>query len=311
MRPHGKPRFRYRLELAEELERIEAHKIKRGVPPATDRNLIIATWNLTNFGAQERENGHIEIMAEIIRSFDVVAVQEVADDLEHLESLMAKLGTGWDVTYTDVAGNQERLAYIFNTRRVVTTSLAAELAMRAYERQRIVIEDVEEEFEGFNRNPYIVGFKAGEFEFNLVNVHLYWSSFNLRRKEAKALSTWARRRVGKSYPPNNDVILLGDFNMPTLEEDDDICKEIINNGLELPKHKTDVSGSNLTGTMHYDELAFFPEKTRDDFTGKLGVFDFDKALFPDLYQENRKNFFTYTRYYIADHRPLWFEFKRR
>jgi endonuclease/exonuclease/phosphatase family metal-dependent hydrolase len=311
MRAHEKPDFRYDLKLAEELERIEGHKVQRGLPSATDRNLVVATWNLTNFGVQKREDTHITIMAEIIKSFDVVAIQEVADNLEHLESLLAKLGAGWDATYTDVAGNQERLAYIFNTGRVAPTNLAAELAMRPYERTRIVIEEVEEEFEGFNRNPYIVGFKAGTFEFNLVNVHLYWNSFGLRRLEAKALSSWAKRRVNKSYPPNNDIILLGDFNMPKLHEDDEIFKEIKDNGLEIPKYKTEVSGTNLTGTMHYDELAFFPDKTRDDFTGKMGVFDFDKVLFPDLYQDNQENFFTYMRYYVADHRPLWFEFKRR
>jgi len=65
---------------------------------------------------------------------------------------------------------------------------------------------------------------------------------------------------------------------------------------------------------HYDELAFFPSRTSEDFTGRVGVFDFDNAIFRDLWQqsieENKTNFFKYMRYYIADHRPLWCEFKR-
>ena len=49
------------------------------------------------------------------------------------------------------------------------TGLAAELAMRGYERERIIVEDVETEpFEGFNRNPFMFGFAAGELTIYLV-----------------------------------------------------------------------------------------------------------------------------------------------
>lgn len=76
-------------------------------------------------------------MLEITKPFDVVTVQEVADNLEHLENLMSHLGNYWDAIYTDIAGNRERLGYLFNVKRIVPTGLAIELAMRGYERGSI------------------------------------------------------------------------------------------------------------------------------------------------------------------------------
>lgn len=89
--------------------------------------------------------------------------------------------------------------------------------MRGYERRRIEIENVSVDFEGFNRNPFMQTFRADNFEFTLVNVHLYWSNFGLRRLETKALGQWASRRVDRDFPPNNDIILIGDFNMPRVD----------------------------------------------------------------------------------------------
>jgi endonuclease/exonuclease/phosphatase family metal-dependent hydrolase len=311
MHAFEKPTFDYDVDLPSELQRVRAHQQHRGIPAATDANTIIATWNLANFGLQEREDVHLAIMAEVIKPFDVVAIQEVADDITQLDTLVSKLGGKWEALYTDIAGNDERLGFLYRSDRVTPLQLAAELAMRRYEQHRIVIEDIVKEFEGFNRNPYMMNFRAGEFEFTLVNVHLYWSSFQVRQLETEALGEWAAKRVTKDFPPHNDIILLGDFNMPKLAEDDPIYTILHGHGLQVPKYDTELVGTNLAGDKHYDELAFFPGRTENDFTGAMGVFDFDKVIFPDLWDPNDKGpFFKYARYYIADHRPLWAEFRR-
>ncbi len=319
MRPHQRPDFTFQIDPQEEIRSLEEHRQlpDRRIPRATDHNLLIATWNLTNFGLQQRESVHFRLMAEIMRPFDIIAIQEVADDVAHMYQLVSALGNGWDAIYTDVAGNQERLGYLYRTARVRPIGLAAELAMRGYERARIVIDGIDPEedpFTGFNRNPYMVGFRAGTFEFSLVNVHLYWSNMAWRRLEAKALAKWARSRVNKAGPPNNDIILIGDFNMPQTHPDDPIFSELAAYGLSIPKHATDIMGTNLAGDMHYDEIAFFPSRTHEDFSGRMGVFDFDNAIFHRLWNfdhsDRRRRFFQYLRYYIADHRVLWAEFMR-
>ena len=319
MYPHEKPSFDYQFDLQAEFQSLEAHRNinDRKIPSRSADNVIVATWNLTNFGLQERERSHIELMANIIHPFDIVAFQEVADDVKHFNLLLSIMGAEWDFIYSDIAGNEERLGYIYKTDRVKPTGLAAELAMRGYERAKIIIDGIDPEegpFTGFNRNPYMASFKADDFEFSLVNVHLYWSNMAWRRLETKALAKWANSRQGKSGPPKDDIILIGDFNMPHVCLGDPIYDELNPYGLTLPKHTTDLVGTNLAGDKHYDEVAFFPSRTGEDFTGRIGVFDFDNAIFHDLWQQpiddDPESFFKYIRYYIADHRPLWAEFKR-
>ena len=312
MRAHQRPSFDYDFDLDAEIQHLHDHldQDDRRIPDRADDNLLVATWNLTNFGVQRRLEQHLRLMAETLAPFDLVAVQEVADDLTDFFVLADLLGEDWDYYYTDVAGNQERLAYLFRCDRVVPRGLAAELAMRGYERRRIVVEEVEEEFEGFNRNPYMLTFEAGDFEFTLVNVHLYWSNFGLRQLETNALGRWAASRATHDFPPNNDIILIGDFNMPRVSPDDEIYRQLSQYGLRVPDHRTNYLGTNLAGDAFYDEILFFPGRTGEDYADKLGVVDFDTALFPDLFQANGTHFFQYIRYYIADHRPLWAEFRR-
>jgi hypothetical protein len=39
------------------------------------------------------------------------------------------------------------------------------------------------------------------------------------------------------------------------------------------------------------------------------VFDYDKVVFPDLWQaRGQTDFNAYLRYYMSDHRPMWVEF---
>ena len=327
MIPHDKPDFTYTFDIDEQIDLINGHKEHRGIPKADDENLIVATWNLTNFGLQEREGDHLRLMAEIIKPFDVVAIQEVADDVTQLYELLTYLKGSWKAIYTDIAGNYERLGYLYQEDRVQPTELAAELAMRGYERNKITISVGDEEtdnaeevvFPGFNRNPFMLEFKADAFIFSIVNVHLYWRFYEIRRLEARALAKWAKSRIKKIGPPNNDIILIGDFNMSRVKEGDKIYEEMIEYGVSFPKYDTNIVGSNLAGDADYDGVAFFPSRTGNDFV-EMGVFDFDKKVFPDLWppysmpsserKPKEENFFQYIRYYLADHRPLWAEFKR-
>jgi len=316
MQPFKKPSFSYTVKVAAEKQHLAAHlqDPKRRIPAKTGQNVLIASWNLANFGLQKRQKAHLQLMADIIGRFDVVALQEIADDLTHLDEVLGFLGGGWRAIYTDIAGNAERAAYVFDSARVTPSGLAAELAMRGYELPVIEVEGLAADVAksnagGFNRNPFMVGFVAGTFLFTLVNVHLYWSNMGLRVFETDALGKWAKSRVNKSFPPSGDIILIGDFNMPHVKKGDPLFDVATKHGVEFPKHTTDLVGTNLAGDNDYDQVAFFPGKTKSDFN-KLGVLDFDGALFADLFQKNEEQFFEYMRYYISDHRVLWAEFHR-
>ena len=110
-----------------------------------DDNLLIATWNIRAFASLTREwlAGDADspkrdlrallAIGEIIRRFDVIAVQEVKGDLRALRDLMKWLGHDWAFLMTDInlgaAGNSERMAFIYDRRRVETSGLACELVV--------------------------------------------------------------------------------------------------------------------------------------------------------------------------------------
>src|SRR5262245_43875672 len=81
--------------------------------------LRIATWNLREFDAPSygsRLREAIFFIAEIVSHFDLVALQEVREDLTALNALKRVLGPDWDYICTDAAegdrNNRERLAFL-------------------------------------------------------------------------------------------------------------------------------------------------------------------------------------------------------
>jgi endonuclease/exonuclease/phosphatase family metal-dependent hydrolase len=321
MRAHGKPKFQYSFEVSKEIKAIDSHKKLRNIPAKSANKLLIATWNLTNFGVQERKEQHIALMAHIIKMFDVIAIQEIAEDLRQFDQLLEAIGGNYKAIFSDTGGNAERGAFIYDSKKVTQQGLVAELVMKTNRDNRITVTVGDEQetavFTDYNRNPYMANFACKGFDFTLVNVHLYWSNEFIRTQEVLALSKWAKKRSAlKEYQrPSKDIMLVGDFNMPSFDADDPIYAPIKANGLYAPLHDTEYVGSNLAGDKSYDQLFFFPKHSADSFNeGQVGVFDFDNALFQDLYESvkddktKKKRFFEYIRYYIADHRPLWVEF---
>jgi len=77
-------------------------------------------------------------MPEIIDRFDLVALQKVRDDLRALDRLRDRLGHHWSYLVSDVteghAGNRERLAYLYDTRKVRFLGMAGELVLPPVEK---------------------------------------------------------------------------------------------------------------------------------------------------------------------------------
>ena len=112
-----------------------------------DRNLLVASWNIRELGrvngkwstargdTPKRNFADVHCIAEILSRFDVIAVQEVQDNLAALRAVMLCLGPEWGFQVTDVnfgdAGDGERLAYLYDLRRVRPSGLAGELVLSA------------------------------------------------------------------------------------------------------------------------------------------------------------------------------------
>ena len=92
---------------------------------ATDvrTHLRLATWNLREFGStapgRQRTEESLYYIAEILSHFDLIAIQEVREDMTALKKLLKILGPSWQYIATDVTagvtGNKERMAFIYET----------------------------------------------------------------------------------------------------------------------------------------------------------------------------------------------------
>jgi endonuclease/exonuclease/phosphatase family metal-dependent hydrolase len=322
MPPFPKPSFEYAYNVATQIAALRNYrdtKPGRAIPAKASDRLLVASWNIANLGLQERRERDYRLLAEMISWFDLVAIQEVNDNLVGLRGILRHLasmpaGGSWRTLFSDKAGNNERLAYIYDASKVTVCDKVGEIAIPPSEQRYIRVDSDSPEFRGFDRNPYLAAFQCGAFDFVIVNVHLYFGSDSAagdiarRRNETYAVGRWADLRRSSDYSYSPETIVIGDFNMPQAEWGDPIYDALVARGLYIPAHSTEVGGTNLAGDKHYDQIAFFPGATEMRNTA-VGVFDFDGALFAHLWQTRRAEFREYMRYYISDHRLLWAEFK--
>jgi endonuclease/exonuclease/phosphatase family metal-dependent hydrolase len=312
MPPFPKPAFPYDYDLAVERKALRAHAELRGVQKRATSNLLLATWNIANLGVQERRTPDYRLLAEICGWFDLVAIQEVNDNLDGLRDLHQELPNRYRLLFSDASGNQERQAFLYDSTKVRPLEKVGRLSIPPSQLQHIKLPGGNKPFRGFDRGPYLAAFEAGKFRFLLLNVHLFYGSeapadIERRSLETFAVAWWADRRRRSKHAYVRDIIPLGDFNLPVLAEDDPIYKALTSRGLELPEHLSAVGGSSLGGRNHYDQVAFFPGETTE--LQHVDVFDFDNAVFRDLWNtRTEKQFLAYVRYHISDHRPLWASF---
>lgn len=317
MPPFPKPTFSYEYQLSSQINALRQYrevKPGRAIPAKAADRLLMATWNVANLGVQERREKDYFLIAELVSWFDLVAMQEVNDNLSGLRAIQRHLPPSYRLLFSDAAGNDERLAFLYDSDKIALLEEVGEVAIPPSDVRHIRLPGIEQRFEGFDRNPYLAGFRSDSFVFVLVNVHLYFGSesaisVNRRSLETYAVARWADIRRRSPYAYSRDIIALGDFNLPKAEPGDPIYEALTKRGLHLPEHSTQI-GSTIRTDSHYDQVAFFPGETQQDFTGNSGVFDFDGALFRTLWEERTpQEFFAYVRYYVSDHRPLWAEFR--
>jgi endonuclease/exonuclease/phosphatase family metal-dependent hydrolase len=315
--PFPKPRFDYSYDLDRELAALRAYrrdKPGRQIPAKGRDKLLVATWNVANLGVQDRLDSDYALIAEVISWFDLVAVQEVNDDLRGIEAIHDKLPLRYDLLFSDASGNRERQAFLFDTRKVKRLREVGRIAIPPSDLPKIATSGAKTPFAGFDRGPYLSSFEAGAFRFGLVSVHLFYGSedppdLDRRTLETFAVAWWADKTHRDKNSYVGDVVPLGDFNLPKAAPGDRIFDALVSLGLQLPPHTSQI-GSAIASDSHYDQIAFFPGATKDRFTGACNVFDFDGALFQDLWQQRTPaQFQSYVKYHLSDHRPLWAEFR--
>lgn len=305
-----------------ELSTLEAGLDADVRPRLLHRNLLVATWNVRAFGdlSDTWERGGKETpkrnladalaIAAILSRFDVIAVQEARANLRALRHVLKALGPEWGLILTDVnpkpAGNEERLAFVFDTRRVQASGLAAELVIPE-DRLKAGKGALKEQFV---RTPYAVSFISAGQTFILVTLHIDWGKSGAdRTSELAGIAEWLADWATRTEDYNQNLICLGDLNIAG--KDDANFKALTSTGLEPPAELQDLSRtvSDKPGKPHYyDQIAWFKEDGRAKLTldfeenaRHAGRFEWTKHLLTDWDPQRAS-------WHISDHYPLWVEF---
>ncbi|MCK4794266.1 MAG: endonuclease/exonuclease/phosphatase family protein [Desulfobacteraceae bacterium] len=310
-------------EIEAELRELRA-ALDREIPSKKlDDNLLIATWNLRAFGGltkkwkstkndSPKRNLHaLCCISEIVSRFDVIALQEVRGKLRALRHMLTALGPHWALLLTDVtkgsAGNDERMAFVFDTRKVKSSGLACELVVPVDRNKDITPDAFNRQFA---RTPYAASFISAGRTFILVSLHvLYGEKPENRLPELKAIAEWLADWAKYENSFDHNIIALGDFNIDRVR--DPLYEAFTSTGLHTPPELDDVPrtifgkpGDHQT-KKHYDQVAWFTSgkgiPRLSLVFSSAGSFDFAKVVMKSLSK-------TQLSWRISDHYPLWVEF---
>lgn len=232
-------------------------------------SLIIGSWNIRAFDdGVPRMDESYHYIAEIIDNFDICAIQEVKNNLSPLRRLLRLLGPNWDFFVSDVSthkgGNNERMAFVYNTNRVLFRNLIGEIVLS--KEDLISGEQVA-------RSPFFASFQAGWFKFSLCSAHiLYGKDLGLRADEIKII---ADTLVKRAKTEDQVHIFLGDMNIE--KKDDEVMRALKNSKLTVPNF----GPTNMGGNKWFDQMAFTEKGKAVQKTRLLrhGKFDWRHAVF--------------------------------
>ena len=298
-------------EVALGLKELQRRITVAGIPPSKlDETLNLASWNIREFGKKPRRNESLHFIAEIIGQFDLVCIVELRDNIEELHTVLQYLGPFWRAIFSDydidACGNRERLAFVYDERAARFTGLAAEAG--APRKKNAAGEYVSEIT--FWRSPFLASFQAGNFDFILLSAHIRWGGDDeaARVKELSLLASWVHKRVNEEYGWDKDIIVMGDFNIPSLESP--LYEAVCAKGLKMVDAiaKQDL-GSNLEKNKRYDQILHYPTFTTA-FAESGGVLDFyrNEESICELYVNNPPNKGAFPNE-MSDHLPVWVQLK--
>ncbi|MCU0712478.1 MAG: endonuclease/exonuclease/phosphatase family protein [Pirellula sp.] len=259
-----------------------------GLPVRNGQTILIASFNIQVFGTSKMSKPGIpEHLAEVIRQFDVVAIQEIRDrsgsSLPLLLEYINSNGSRYDYIISPPLGrtvSKEQYAFVFNTETIISATEFSYL--------------VEDSNDLLHREPLVARFVCKiapgyqPFRFTLVNFH---SDPDEAAQEIKVLSSVLKsiRNFEFANGGEDDVIMMGDMNV-----------EPRNFGTlaEVPGLSWLINEpTNTRKTKIWDNILIDRELT-NEHTGRSGVLDLEQ-----MFRITRDEALA-----ISDHLPIWSEY---
>jgi endonuclease/exonuclease/phosphatase family metal-dependent hydrolase len=256
------------------------------VPAREAGTVKLATFNIQVFGRSKLDKPDVmQVLAETVRRFDLVAIQEVRsttdDILPRFVELINSTGRHYDFVIGPRLGrtnSKEQYAFVFDTQSI--------------EVDRGSIYTVDDRDNLFQRPPMVASFRVRgpppdqAFTFTLIDIH---TEPDEAAAELNALAQ-VYRAVRNDGRGEDDIILMGDLNAD--EKKFGLLRQI-------PNISWVISGvpTNTRGSKTYDNIIFDRTATVEH-TGHAGVFDIMREF--NLTQNQALE--------VSDHFPVWAEF---
>ncbi len=255
-------------------------------PPKPDGTIRVSSFHLGFFGQTKLSKpAVVDIVARMVRRFDVVALQGIAstneDLLPRLVEVVNQTGRAYDHIIgprLGADGEEEQYAFVFDRQTVMT--------------DRDELYTVGDPNNLLTREPLVAWFRTvgpaadQAFTFTLANI-----STDARRNEQELNSLddvfYEVRDDGRE---EDDVIMLGNFNANDRELGE--LGQISGLVRAIRSVPTNVEATDQTENILFQRIA------TDEFTGRSGVFDFLRQY--NLSVERARE--------ISDFLPVWAEF---
>lgn len=255
--------------------------------PVEEQSISIASWNLKNIGNSKfNDSTRINIIIDVIKNYDMVAIQEVKDvSLQLPGKLVSKInedGSNYNLVASDRVGRnvKEQYLFVYNDDKIDII-----IGTEGYG-----IEPNDE----FAREPFYAMFKSGNFDFYLMTIHTDPDDVEI---EIPALRE-SYLELQAITPNEDDIILLGDFNAkaPGVTAGSYITMDAFDS---IPNITYTIKEeTNTRGGKAYDNI-IFQDNYISEYTNASGVNTF---WLPYGLTEDQG-------FAISDHKLVWAEFK--
>ncbi len=113
-----------------------------GLPIRRNKSVVIGSFNALKLGSSKNADKRWEFLRNIASRFDLLAIQEVMDELSGIRRLHQSLGSSYRLVVSDTTGAfpgdpglRERLAFLYRPSRIELRELVSDIS---YDRSRIV-----------------------------------------------------------------------------------------------------------------------------------------------------------------------------
>lgn len=264
----------------------------------TNQTITIATWNIRDLSTNSRSDFELLQISYILQKYDFIAIQEVNDQevILRLVYWLKVLDNSYGSLVSPPSGKgSEKEQYTFLYRKKSIKRLGSSKLAEG----------------DFARPPFIASFKAGNFDFTVISIHVCFGCNGLgeegRRLEIQRLASLYGNLLNGQ---EKDILLMGDFN---LEPNDAAFLNLQNIGSTQPILTCDTDEectrfSTTRETNLFDNM-WFDRAHANEYTNEHGIFGFDEELFEDPSGNSSDYRERYARLAVSDHRPVWAKFR--